>query len=237
MKKILLSIIGLTFCMTVQAQSQTSNRIVYGNHQADIELEEVSPNEANVYLSNPQGSEQAVINIKASDIKDLETSDVIETTVYDKTTGKQLAHSSGKKGEYIDSTAQTDYASHEIHLKKTGPNDKDISGTIKYSTRDTSMDIQLTNGKPIGRFSEIENGIKTETTILSDGSMQAVYSDDRTKEILYKAVGTQDYMYLYDRNGRLIAEGDGDTPQIHDAKAFAEFEQIIGDEDDDEDEF
>lgn len=227
MKAFLLTTIGFILCSSVHAQTVPTHRVSYGDHQADIAFEEVSPNEANIYMTNPNGSERAAINIKT-----IEENDIIETTVYDKTTGKQISHISGKKGEYIDSIKQTEHSSHEIHLKKTGPNDNDLSGTIKYSSKDTSTDIQLSNGTIIGHFSEVENNIKTDVSMMSDGSVQIVYSDNQTKEVLYKAFGTQDYMFLYDRNGQLIAEGSEDAMKIHNAKAYAEFEKLTEAEDD-----
>lgn len=228
MKKIFLMTTGfILLAMTAQAQTRATQHVVYGEHQADITLEEVNQNEANLYVSNPKGSEQAVVNIKRT-----ESNDVIETTVYDQNTGKQLAHLSAKEGEYIDSVQQMGDTSHEIHLKKTGPGDKDLSGTIKYSGKDESIDFQFSNGQVVGTFSQVENGIKTEITIMSDGSMQAVYSDYQTKEVLYKVVGTQDYTYLYDKDGHLIAEGTEDAPKIYDKKAYEEFKKITDEEDD-----
>lgn len=227
MKAFLLTTIGFILCLSVHAQTVPTHRVSYGDHQADIAFEEVNPNEVNIYMTNPNGPERAAINIKT-----IEENDIIETTVYDQTTGKQISHTSGKKGEYIDSIKQTDLSSHEIHLKKTGANDNDLSGTIKYSSKDTSTDIQLSNGTITGHFSEVENNIKTDVSLMSDGSVQIVYSDNQTKEVLYKASGTQDYMYLYDRNGQLIAEGSEDAMKIHNTKAYAEFEKLTEAEDD-----
>lgn len=230
MRKILLIATSLLLCASAYAQPMPVQRVSDGTHQADIQVQPINDTRTQVNISNPNGSEKIVM-----DIVDDPQAGIIQMTAKDMQTGEQRASISGKKGEYMDAIqSYPDGTKMEMHLQKNGA---DLSGSIKTQGTDFAADIQVENGTPIGTLTTIENGVENKISFMADGTYQVVLQDAKTKKVLYTAKGTEEYSYLYDDAGQLIAEGEDidelDTIKIYNQKAFEKYLELINDDEED----
>lgn len=64
---------------------------------------------------------------------------------------------------------------------------------------------------------------------LNDNDLEFVLQDVQTGEVLYKMLGTNEYIYIYNGKGALIAEGPFKQVKIHDEQAFNDLKQMMSD--------
>ena len=229
MKKLLLVCLGVTFFSVAQAQTLPSQRVYYGEHQADIDVKHLTDTEAEIEISNPQGAERVKINSQYNP-----DTGAIHHVATDETTGKVVSRISGQKDEYLD--VVQDYPTGEkLEMHLTDLNEKELSGRIKASGMGNQIDVQMVKGKPIGTITQVENGVETKINMMADGSMSATYSDAKTKKLLYTVTQKGDIGYVYDASGKLIASGNEKTEvTVYDQAAYDHFTQISESDDDDE---
>jgi len=159
-----------------------------------------------------------------------------EFVIKDANTGKTLASGAAKKDTYIrqkmDDTENNRYL--DMDLRRTGSGEDDFSGKVKYNSDTDTFDLKITNGKPTGTIRQVQNGYENLITMYSDGRAKVVIKDMKTHKMLYTAYGTEEHMKLYDSKGKVIAEGSEDNMKVYDKKAYAEYERITDDDDDDD---
>lgn len=226
MKKLLLVCLGITFFSAAQAQTVPSQRVYYGEHQANIDVKNLTDTNVNIQISNPKGEEQIKIDSKYN----TET-DTVQHVLTDKKTGKVIGHISGHKDEYLD--VVQDYPTGEkLEMHLTDLNEKELSGHIKASGKSNQIDVQMVKGQAVGTMTQVENGIETKIDMMADGTMSASYSNAQTKTLLYTVIQKGDKGYIYNGAGTLIATGNGDTDvKVYDQKAYDDFLKILEAED------
>lgn len=119
-------------------------------------------------------------------------------------------------------------------LTKTQKN-ADGSIDVRKDTKGGKLDMHIdADGNRSGSASFDSNDYTKEFKVKGLGSMEILVRDKKSKTLLYRMVAKGDYSYLYDGNGKLIAEGaeDDDNPKVYNKAALEKFEQIM-DEDDD----
>ena len=116
----------------------------------------------------------------------------------------------------------------------------DGSVDVYKNTADGYLDMNIDadgNRTGLGSASIIEGNYKRKFKF-NGNNLEVLIHDKKTNTLAYRMITKEDYGYLYDGNGKLIAEGanEDDEPKVYDKAAYERYEKIIDEIDGEEEE-